>query len=240
MTSPPFRQEGSLHQYLAPIFWGTSHMAHRLALGSCSKLSDEQLVALFQQGEAEALEILLRRYRRFARSKARSYFLAGADADDVEQEGLIGLYKAARDFQADRQVSFRTFADLCMSRQVISAVKAATRNKHRPLNQYISISSASAAHPEDRNVDEILNDHRGVDPADEVISHELIKAIRGAIRESLSGLELDVLRLYVQGKSYEEIGRQLGRQTKSIDNALQRIKRKLDVHLTDGEDALVA
>jgi RNA polymerase sporulation-specific sigma factor len=175
--------------------------------------------------------------RRFARSKARTYFLVGADADDVEQEGLIGLFKAARDFRADRQSSFRAFAELCVTRQVISAIKAATRQKHQPLNRYVSISGVRGTDdPSEGSVEELLDDHRITDPADEIISQEQIAAMRRSMAESLSGLEVDVLRLYVEGKSYQEIGCHLGRHVKSIDNALQRIKRKLDHHLTD-EDA---
>jgi RNA polymerase sporulation-specific sigma factor len=200
-------------------------------------LSDEELVARWQQGDAAALERLLQRYRRFARSKARTYFLVGADADDVEQEGLIGLFKAARDFRADRQSSFRAFAELCVTRQVISAIKAATRQKHQPLNRYVSISGVRGSDdPSEGSVEDLLDDHRITDPADEVISQEQIEAMRRSMAESLSGLEVDVLRLYVEGKSYQEIGCYLGRHVKSIDNALQRIKRKLDHHLTD-EDA---
>jgi RNA polymerase sporulation-specific sigma factor len=211
---------------------------------SLTDLEDEELVARWQSGDSEALDILLQRYRRFARSKARSYFLVGADADDVEQEGLIGLYKAARDYRDDRQSSFRAFAELCVTRQVISAIKAATRQKHQPLNRYVSISGVRGSDdPGEGAVEELLDDHRANDPADEVISQEQIQAMRRSMSESLSGLEVDVLRLYVEGKSYQEISCQLGRHVKSIDNALQRIKRKLDHHMHDGDEvapALVA
>jgi RNA polymerase sigma-H factor len=209
-------------------------MALPSLLQSLTDLEDEQLVERWQTGDEEALEVLLQRYRRFARSKSRSYFLVGADADDVEQEGLIGLYKAARDFRADRQSSFRAFAELCVTRQVISAIKAATRQKHQPLNRYVSISGPRGSDDSgDGCVEDLLDDHRAADPADEVISQEQIQAMRRSMSESLSGLEVDVLRLYVEGKSYQEIGCQLGRHVKSIDNALQRIKRKLDHHLQD-------
>ncbi len=209
-------------------------MACSLGFDSAADLTDEQLVALSQQGVNEALDVLLRRYRRFARSKARSYFLVGADADDVEQEGLIGLYKAARDFKADKEVSFRAFAELCVTRQMISAIKTATRHKHRPLNRYVSLSGVQGSDEAgERSLDDLLNDHRGLDPADEVISQEQVRAIRRSMSESLSSLEVEVLRLYIEGKSYHEIGERLGRRTKSIDNALQRIKRKLDVRPAD-------
>ena len=217
-------------------------MTVRSSLVSLADLEDEDLVARWQAGDSESLEVLLQRYRRFARSKARSYFLVGADADDVEQEGLIGLYKAARDYRDDRQSSFRAFAELCVTRQVISAIKAATRQKHQPLNRYVSISGVRGSDdPGEGAVEDLLDDHRATDPADEVISNEQIQAMRRSMADSLSGLEVDVLKLYVEGKSYQEIGCQLGRHVKSIDNALQRIKRKLDHHLQeDEEQALVA
>lgn len=210
-------------------------MTVHTSLVSLADLEDEDLVARWQsRGDSEALEVLLQRYRRFARSKARSYFLVGADADDVEQEGLIGLYKAARDYRDDRQSSFRAFAELCVTRQVISAIKAATRQKHQPLNRYVSISGVRGSDdPGEHAVEDLLDDHRASDPADEVISNEQIQAMRRSMADSLSGLEVDVLKLYVEGKSYQEIGSQLGRHVKSIDNALQRIKRKLDVHLQE-------
>jgi RNA polymerase sporulation-specific sigma factor len=211
-------------------------MSIHFASPALSDLEDEALVARSQQGDQQALAVLLQRYRRFARAKARSYFLVGADADDIEQEGLIGLYKAARDFRDDRQSSFRAFAELCVTRQVISAIKAATRQKHQPLNRYVSISGVRGADDEaESRVEALLDDHRVADPADEIISQETMARMRRSMTEALSGLEVDVLRLYVSGKSYQEISDQLGRHTKSIDNALQRIKRKLDHHLSAQE-----
>ena len=202
-----------------------------------SELTDEELASRFQDGCTDSLEMLIQRYRRFARAKTRSYFLVGADADDVEQEGLIGLYKAARDFRADRQSSFRAFAELCVTRQVISAIKAATRQKHQPLNRYVSISGVRGSDDaSEGTVEEMLDDHRAADPADEVVSQEQIEAIRRSMADNLSTLEVEVLRLYVEGKSYNEIGSHLGRHVKSIDNALQRIKRKLDHHLADDDE----
>jgi RNA polymerase sporulation-specific sigma factor len=210
---------------------------HSTAQAALSELSDEELAYRFQDGRSEALEVLVQRYRRFARAKTRTYFLVGADADDVEQEGLIGLYKAARDFRDDRQSSFRAFAELCITRQVISAIKSATRQKHQPLNRYVSISGVRGSDdPAEGAVEEMLDDHRALDPADEVVSQEQIAAIRRSMSESLSTLEVEVLRLYVEGKSYIEIGSHLGRHVKSIDNALQRIKRKLDQQLTSDEE----
>ena len=205
------------------------------------ELEDDQLVARFQDGDELAVQVLLERYRRFARAKARGYFLVGADSDDIEQEGMIGLYKAARDFRPDRQASFRAFAELCITRQVITAVKTATRQKHQPLNQYVSISGVRGGDdPGERSVEELL-DHTNIsDPADQVISNERMDNMRQSMAEMLSGLEVDVLRLYVEGKSYQEIGEQLGRHVKSIDNALQRIKRKLEGHLMERDEADLA
>lgn len=208
-----------------------------LPAAALTDISDEELADRYQSGDAAALEALIGRYRRFARAKTRTYFLVGADADDVEQEGMIGLYKAARDYRADRQSSFRAFAELCVTRQVISAIKAATRQKHQPLNRYVSISGVRGSDdPAEGAVEEMLDDHRACDPADEIVSQEQIAAIRRSMAENLSSLEVEVLRLYVAGKSYNEIGTHLGRHVKSIDNALQRIKRKLDQHMTTDED----
>lgn len=197
-------------------------------------LSDDDLVARYHGGDEAALKTLIERYRRFARAKARGYFLIGADSDDIEQEGLIGLYKAARDFRPDRQASFRAFAELCITRQVITAVKTATRQKHQPLNQYVSISASRPTdESNERTVEDLLDDHHVADPAESVVQNEQLDAMRSSMAEMLSGLEVDVLRLYVEGKSYQEIGDQLGRHTKSIDNALQRIKRKIEGHLEE-------
>jgi RNA polymerase sporulation-specific sigma factor len=212
-----------------------------IAAAPLTELPDEELALAFQDGNSAALEVLITRYRRFARAKTRTYFLVGADADDVEQEGMIGLYKAARDFRSDRQSSFRAFAELCVTRQVISAIKAATRQKHQPLNRYVSISGVRGSDdPAEGAVEELLDDHRAADPADEVVSQEQIDAIRKSMAENLSTLEVEVLRLYVEGKSYNEIGSHLGRHVKSIDNALQRIKRKMDgaLHSEDNDEEL--
>ncbi|MDQ1403141.1 MAG: polymerase sporulation-specific sigma factor [Actinomycetota bacterium] len=197
-------------------------------------LSDDQLVEKYHEGSHEALNTLIERYRRFARAKARGYFLVGADSDDIEQEALLGLFKAARDFRADRQASFRAFAELCITRQVITAIKTATRQKHQPLNQYVSISGVRGGDDAaEHSVEDLLEDHYIADPAEEIVSKERMADMRTSMAEMLSGLEVDVLRLYVEGKSYQEIGDHLGRHVKSIDNALQRIKRKLDTHLQD-------
>ncbi len=202
-----------------------------------AELGDDELVARFQDGDGDALNTLLERYRRFARAKARGYFIVGGDADDIEQEGMIGLFKAARDFRPDRQSSFRAFAELCITRQVITAIKTATRQKHQPLNRYVSISGVRGSDdPGERSVEDLLHDHHVADPADEVVSAERMDAMRASMGKMLSGLEVDVLRLYVEGKSYQEISEHLGRHVKSIDNALQRIKRKLDIHMQEQID----
>jgi RNA polymerase sporulation-specific sigma factor len=207
----------------------------RTALPALADLTDLELIARFQDGCQDSLQVVITRYRRFARAKARSYFLVGADADDVEQEALIGLYKAARDFRPEHQSSFRAFAELCITRQIITAIKTATRQKHQALNQYVSISTPRTTDDSgDRAVDELIHVHRhGADPADRVVAQERFGAMRQRLSEVLSGLEVEVLSLYVEGRSYQEIGEELGRHVKSIDNALQRIKRKLELTLDE-------
>jgi RNA polymerase sporulation-specific sigma factor len=191
-------------------------------------LSDEELVAKFQAGDGESLEVLVDRYRKFTRAKTKAYFLVGADAQDVEQEGLIGLFKAARDYRSDRQSGFRAFADLCITRQIVTAIKTATRHKHQPLNKYVSVSATPSEHESAESLaDKLLGvDHR-LDPAQHALSTERLAEIRTSMAEVLTDLEADVLRLHVEGHSYEEISQRLGRHVKSIDNSLQRIKRKL-------------
>ena len=203
-----------------------------------AECTDDDLAVKAQGGDRSAQQVLIERYRRFARAKGRGYFLVGGDSDDIEQEALIGLYKAIRDYMPERQASFRAFAELCITRQIITAIKTATRQKHQPLNQYVSISGSRSTDDQqsDRVVEDLLDDSPSSDPADQVVSGERLDSLRGAMAEMLSGLEVDVLRLYVEGKSYQEIGDVLGRHVKSIDNALQRIKRKVDAHL-DAEAA---
>ena len=199
-----------------------------------TEMADDELAARFQSGDRASLEVLVDRYRRFARAKSRGYFLVGGDADDIEQEALIGLYKAARDFRPEHQSSFRAFAELCITRQIITAIKTATRQKHQALNQYVSISGGRNDESGERAVEELIHVHRhGADPADRIVADERLGAMRDRLAEVLSGLEVDVLTLYVEGKSYQEIGDHLGRHVKSIDNALQRIKRKLEGHLAE-------
>ena len=195
-----------------------------------SDLSDEVLVRLFHEGELDALDLLLERYRRFARAKARGYFLAGGDTDDIEQEGMIGLFKAIRDFRHG-QSSFRAFAELCVTRQIMTAIKTACRQKHQPLNRYVSLWGLRVIDDPSEYLIEELFDQRVPDPADEVVSLEGQAALHDALVDLLSTLEVEVLRLHLDGCSYQEISDTLGRQVKAVDNALQRIKRKLEAHL---------
>lgn len=199
---------------------------------------DDELVLAARSGDDEALTILLTKYRAFARVKARSYFLVGADREDIVQEGMIGLYKAIRDFNGELESSFRAFAELCVTRQIITAIKTATRQKHGPLNNYVSFSRPVTGDDDgERVLADVLPTVAISDPADLVISAERIRALQSHFDEVLSDLETEVLRLYVEGKSYQEIAERLQRHVKSIDNALQRIKRKLEEHLRARSDA---
>jgi RNA polymerase sporulation-specific sigma factor len=209
---------------------------------SSEELTDDELVLAARCGDDGALAELLTKYRAFARVKARSYFLVGADREDIVQEGMIGLYKAIRDFNPDMQSSFRAFAELCVTRQIITAIKTATRQKHGPLNNYVSFSRPVGSDgygdgDGERVLGDVIPTVAISDPADLVISAERIRALQAHFDEVLSDLETEVLRLYVEGKSYQEIAERLQRHVKSIDNALQRIKRKLEGHLEAREVA---
>nr|WP_221242983.1 RNA polymerase sporulation sigma factor SigH [Conexibacter arvalis] len=197
------------------------------------QLDDGFLIALAKQGNPDAYDRLVRRYYGFVRLKASSYFLAGGDADDLIQEGLVGLYKAIRDYRTDRESSFRNFAELCITRQIITAVKTATRNKHTPLNQYVSFSAspASAQGDGDPTLDEVIPGPTVHDPVNQVISSEELRALVACLSTVLSDLESRVLSLYLDGHSYEAVGAKLGCDTKTVDNALQRVKRKVGTHL---------
>ncbi len=212
-------------------------MSLRFATLPLTEMSDDDLVVRAQGGDSQAQAVLLERYRRLVRAKGRGFFLVGGDAEDVQQEALIGLYKAIRDYQVDRLASFRAFAELCITRQIITAIKTATRQKHQPLNRYVSITTSR---PDDeggeRSVEDLVDDRSVNDPAELVVSNERVDSMRTAMADMLSGLEVEVLQLYVDGKSYQEISEMLGRHVKSVDNALQRIKRKLDQHLQDEEE----
>ncbi|MCU1691009.1 MAG: polymerase sigma-H factor [Frankiales bacterium] len=194
--------------------------------------ADDALVLRARGGDDAALSELLQKYRAFARVKARSYFLVGADREDIVQEGMIGLYKAVRDFNPELQTSFRSFAELCVTRQIITAIKTATRQKHGPLNNYVSFSRPETEDDSgERTLADVLPTSDVSDPCDLVISAERVRALQAHFDAVLSDLETEVLRLYVEGKSYQEIAERLQRHVKSIDNALQRIKKKLEGHL---------
>jgi RNA polymerase sporulation-specific sigma factor len=198
------------------------------------QVEDGFLIALAKQGNAHAYDRIVRRYYGFVRLKASSYFLAGGDSDDLIQEGLVGLYKAVRDYRTDRESSFRNFAELCITRQIITAVKTATRNKHSPLNQYVSFSSSPAGGGDtEPTLDEMLPGSPVHDPVNQVISSEELRALVACISTALSELESRVLSLYLDGHSYEEVGRRIGCDCKTVDNALQRVKRKVGVHLAE-------
>jgi RNA polymerase sporulation-specific sigma factor len=196
------------------------------------ELEDLQLVVKARNGDNGAMDQLIRRYTGFVRLKASSYFLAGGDAEDLVQEGLIGLYKAVRDFRHDKETSFRSFAELCVTRQIITAIKTATRFKHAPLNSYISFSHTPAGQDPDGECtlgDALPGSHVN-DPVVSVISTEELQSLVFCLGTGLSQLEADALRLYLEGSSYEEMAEELGCDTKTIDNALQRVKRKIYTH----------
>jgi RNA polymerase sporulation-specific sigma factor len=197
------------------------------------QLDDHYLIALAKQGSADAMDRIVRRYYGFVRLKSSSYFIAGGDSDDLIQEGLVGLYKAVRDYRYDRESSFRNFAELCITRQIITAVKTATRNKHTPLNQYVSFSSTAAGSSGDGDptLDEVLPGSPIHDPVNQVISSEELRSLVACLSTVLSDLESRVLALYLDGYSYEKVGEKLGCDCKTVDNALQRVKRKVGQHL---------
>ncbi len=194
-------------------------------------MTDEQVVELCQSGDSLAMEYLLNKYKNFVRSKARSYFLMGADHEDIVQEGMIGLFKAVRDFRQDKLSSFRAFAELCVTRQIITAIKTATRQKHIPLNSYISLNKPIYDEESDRTLMDVIVEGHVDNPEELIISQEDLHGINTQLAEMLSSLEKDALSLYLDGKSYQEIAQLLGRHAKSIDNALQRVKRKLEKYL---------
>ncbi len=196
------------------------------------ELDDHYLVAMAKQGRSDAYDRIMRRYYGFVRLKASSYFLIGGDSDDLIQEGLVGLYKAVRDYRSDRESSFRNFAELCITRQIITAVKTSTRNKHTPLNQYVSFSQTPASGGDSEpTLDEVLPGPQAHDPVNQVISTEELHSLVACLSSVLSELESSVLSLYLDGHSYEAIGERLGCDTKTVDNALQRVKRKVGAHL---------
>ena len=200
---------------------------------SYSSAVDEELIREAKAGDDKALEYLINKYKKFVRAKARTYFLIGADREDIIQEGMIGLYKAIRDFRGDKLSSFRAFAELCITRQIITAIKTATRQKHIPLNSYISLNKPVFDEESDRTLMDMINEENVSDPEEMMISREEFTGIELKMNEILSNLEWEVLSKYLQGRSYQEIAKELNRHVKSIDNALQRVKRKLEKHLVE-------
>jgi RNA polymerase sporulation-specific sigma factor len=195
------------------------------------EMTDEEVVLEYHAGNDEALEYLMNKYKNFVRGKARSYFLIGADREDIVQEGMIGLFKAVRDFRSDKLSSFRAFAELCVTRQIITAIKTATRQKHIPLNSYVSLNKPIYEEDSDRTLMDVLSGTRVSDPEDLIIGREEFGDIEEKMGEILSDLEWKVLMSYLDGRSYQEIAGDLNRHVKSIDNALQRVKRKLERYL---------
>lgn len=194
-------------------------------------MEDEEIVEIAKSDNPFALEYLLYKYKNFVRSKARSYFLIGADRDDIIQEGMIGLYKAIRDYDKDKLTSFKSFAEICITRQIITAIKTATRQKHIPLNSYVSLNKPMYEEDSERTLLDVIQGARTTDPMELFIGREDMNIMESEIGKVLSKLEMDVLMSYVDGKSYQEIATELNRRVKSIDNALQRVKRKLERHL---------
>ncbi|WP_017729615.1 RNA polymerase sporulation sigma factor SigH [Halalkalibacterium ligniniphilum] len=192
------------------------------------QVEDERLVNKVREGDGAALEYLIKKYKNFVRAKARSYFLIGADHEDIVQEGMIGLYKAIRDFKGDKLSSFKAFAELCITRQIITAIKTATRQKHIPLNSYVSLDKPLYDEESDRTLLDVICGSRVTDPEELLINQEEFDDIELKMSEILSELERKVLMLYLDGRSYQEISADLNRHVKSIDNALQRVKRKLE------------
>jgi RNA polymerase sporulation-specific sigma factor len=200
-----------------------------------SAMLDEEVINKAKDGDNRALEHVINKYKSFVRAKARTYFLIGADREDIIQEGMIGLYKAIRDFRGDKLSSFRAFAELCITRQIITAIKTATRQKHIPLNSYVSLNKPIFDEESDRTLLDIISEDGVSDPEEMVINREEFSGIEDKMSEILSGLEWEVLSMYLQGKSYQEIAEELDRHVKSIDNALQRVKRKLEKYLEEGK-----
>jgi len=198
-------------------------------------MDDEQLVEMVHKGDSEALDYLIHKYRQFVRAKARSYFLIGADREDIVQEGMIGLFKAIRDYKDDKSSSFKAFAELCITRQIITAIKTATRQKHIPLNSYVSLDKPVYDEESDRTLMDMLTETKSLDPEELIINQEEFDHIEIKMAELLSDLEREVLALYLDGQSYQEISGELNRHVKSIDNALQRVKRKLEKYLESRE-----
>ena len=199
---------------------------------SAGQEEDLKLIEKARSGQLSAFEKIISKYHSFVKLKASSYFMSGGDTDDLVQEGLIGLHKAIRDYRDDREASFRSFAELCITRQIITAIKTASRQKHTPLNSYLSLSHSPTSHEEGEcSLVDILPGSPIHDPLNQVISSEEVESLKDCLTRLLSVLETSVLSLYLEGLSYEQIADKLGCDTKSVDNALQRIKRKVDLHI---------
>lgn len=208
---------------------GNTYVEREIA--SFTDLSDEEIIVIIHDGNTDALDFLITKYLTFVRLKGRSYFLIGGDREDIIQEGMIGLYKAIRDFKADRLSSFKAFAELCITRQIITAIKTATRQKHIPLNSSISLDRPVYAEDSDRTLLDMVAGPALDDPEGLIIHREDFSYMEKEMNKVLSGLEKQVLALYLEGQSYQEISDELNRQVKSVDNALQRIKRKLERYM---------
>ncbi|RWZ52139.1 RNA polymerase sporulation sigma factor SigH [Halobacillus fulvus] len=203
-----------------------------------SKLDDEAVIERINQGQVQALDYLINKYKNFVRAKARTYFLIGADREDIVQEGMIGLYKAIRDYREGKLSSFKAFAELCVTRQIITAIKTATRQKHIPLNSYVSLDKPIYDEESDRTLLDVIAGSKAIDPQELIVNKEKFFDMEERISELLSDLEKKVLALYLDGRSYQEISVELDRHVKSIDNALQRVKRKLEKYLEVSEITL--
>ncbi|RDY25333.1 RNA polymerase sporulation sigma factor SigH [Romboutsia weinsteinii] len=201
-----------------------------------SQQDEYDIVLKASNGDKIALEYIITKYRNFVKAKAKSYFLIGADKEDIIQEGMIGLYKAVRDFDGNKTNSFKCFAEICITRQIITAIKTATRQKHIPLNSYVSLNKPIYDEESERTLLDIIATSIVTDPEELIISKEELRRIESKMNELLSDLELEVLELYLNGKSYQYIADRLERDVKSIDNALQRVKRKLEKHLENRND----
>ena len=193
-----------------------------------SKLKDEEIVDLINSGDSAAMEYIFKKYRRYIKAKSRVYFLTGGDTNDIEQEAIVGLYAAIKGYRVDKQYSFKTFAEVCITRNILTAIKTATRQKHIPLNSYISLNRPIYAEENDRTrlIDEI-EENSSNNPEDIFVCKESYKSLEEFIMSKLSSLEIKILKLYINGKTYEEIGKEINRGKKSVDNALQRIKKKI-------------
>ncbi len=196
-----------------------------------AKLEDEEIVLLGRRGDKNATEFLINKYKSLVKAKAKTYFLIGADREDVVQEGMIGLYKATRDYQRDKSMAFKTFAELCITRQMITAVKNATRQKHIPLNTYVSLNRRVYDDDSEKTYYDMISDKIILDPEQLLITKEEVSGIENKMGEILSPFEWEVLSLYLNGKSYTEIANQLNKPVKSVDNALQRVKKKVEKHV---------